>query len=79
MYHMEKRSILWGVSGYYTNLSYINFRPGDVGQLRAWLNEDLWEVVVVVASGDHVETHQDVEGQGEHWQIPAAVNRCQCA
>lgn len=41
------------------------------------LNEDFGEVGIVVAGGDHVKTHQDVEGQGEHWQIPAAVNRCQ--
>lgn len=71
--------MLWGVLGYYTDLSYVNFRPGDVGQLRARLDEDLWKVVVVVASGDHVETYQDVEGQGEHRQIPAAVNRSQSA
>lgn len=57
-----------------TDLGHIQLRPGDVGQLRAWLDEHLGEVVVVMARGDHVETHQDVEGQGEHRQIPAAVN-----
>lgn len=35
--------------------------------------------MIVVASGDHVQTHQDVEGQREHWQIPAAVNGSQSA
>lgn len=34
-------------------------------------------MVVIVACGDHVETHQDVEWQREHRQIPAGVNRCQ--
>lgn len=55
------------------HLCYVQFRPGDVGQLGARLDEDLWEVVVVMARGHHVETHQDVEGEGEHRQIPAAV------
>lgn len=60
-----------------TDLGYIDFCPGDVGQLWARLNEDLGKVVVEVAGGDHVKTHQDVEWQGENWQIPTAVNRCQ--
>lgn len=60
-----------------TDLGYINISPRDIGQLWARLNEDLGEVVVVVAGGHHVDTHQDVEGQCEHWQIPATVNRCQ--
>lgn len=64
---------------YLTNLCYVNVRPGEVGQLRAGLDEDLREVMVVVASGDHVQTHQDVEGQSEHRQIPAAVNGSQGA
>lgn len=45
--------------------------------LRARLNQDLREVVVVVACGHHVETHQDVERQREHRQIPTTVNRRQ--
>lgn len=56
------------------HLGYVQLRPGDVGQLGARLDEDLWEVVVVMARGHHVETHQDVEGEGEHGQIPAAVD-----
>lgn len=64
---------------YFTDLSDINVRPGEVGQLRARLDEDLREVMIVVASGDHVQTHQDVEGQSEDWQIPAAVDGSQSA
>lgn len=64
---------------YFTDLSYINVGPGEVGQLRAGLDEDLREVMIVVASGDHVQTHQDVEGQSEDRQIPAAVNGSQSA
>lgn len=50
-----------------TDLAYINVSPGDVGQLGTRLDEDLGKVVVVVPGGNHVDTHQDVEGQGEHW------------
>lgn len=64
---------------HFTNLSDINVRPGKVGQLRAGLDEDLREIMIVVASGDHVQAHQDVEGQREHWQIPAAVDGSQSA
>lgn len=61
---------------YFTNLSHIDFRPGKVGQLGPGLDEDLWKVMIEVTGGDHVETHQDVEGQSEHGQVPAAVNGC---
>lgn len=63
----------------FSYLCYVKLSPRDVGQLRAWLNEDLGEVVVVVAGGDHVETHQDVKGQGENRKIPTTVDRCQGA
>lgn len=35
-------------------------------------------MMVVVSGGNHVETHEDVEGQREHRQIPAAVDGGQC-
>lgn len=57
-----------------TDLGHVQLGPGDVGQLGARLDEDLREVVVVMARGHHVEAHQDVEGQGEHRQVPAAVD-----
>lgn len=59
------------------NLSDVDFLPGDIRQLGAGLDENLGEVVVVVTCGHHVEAHQDVEGQREHWQIPTTVNGCQ--
>lgn len=62
-----------------TDLGHVQLGPGDVGQLGARLDEDLREVVVVMARGHHVEAHQDVEGQGEHRQVPAAVYGCQGA
>lgn len=62
-----------------THLGYVDVSPSDVGQLRSRLNQDLGEVVIEVAGGNHVETHQDVEGQREHWQVPATVYRRQGA
>lgn len=63
----------------FSDLGHVNVGPCDVGQLCARLNLDLGEVVVVVAGGHHVETHQDVEGQREHRQVPATVDRRQSA
>lgn len=56
-------------------LSHIYLWPGDIGEGGARLDENLGEMVVVVTGCYHVQAHKNVEGQGEDWQIPAAVDR----
>jgi len=43
----------------------------------AWLEENLREVMIVVACGDHMEAHQYVKRKGENWQIPPTVDGSQ--
>lgn len=78
-YPVRDDSVQWKTEkkGSVADLCHVDFRPGDVGELWTRLNEDLGEVVIIVASGNHVETHQNVEWQSEHGQIPSAVYGCQ--